>query len=336
MKILIAGLGSVGRRHFRNLLALGEKDLLLLRTRRSTLPEEDLAGYPVESDLRSALLRRPEAVIVANPTSLHLDVALPAARAGCHLFLEKPISHSLRGVEELEREAAQKGLKVAVGFQFRFHPGLRKVETLLQEGAVGRPLAVQAHWGEYLPGWHPWEDYKKGYAARDDLGGGVVLTLSHPLDYLRWLFGEVEALWAFTGRRGLELPVEDAAEIGLRFRGGLLAGLHLNYDQQPAVHRLEVVGSRGTIVWDNADGAVRLAPASPEGTAGEWRIFPAPQGFERNALFLAEMQDFLEAVRGEKAQPACTLEDGRRALELALAALESDRSGTIHRFQPKA
>jgi len=331
MRFLIAGLGSIGRRHFRNLLALGEKDLLLFRTRRSTLPDEELAGFPVETDLQAALGRRPDAVIVANPTSLHLEVAVPAAKAGCHVFLEKPISHTLQGVEELERAAADKGLQVAVGFQFRFHPGLRKVAALLGQGAIGRPLTAQAHWGEYLPDWHPWEDFKKGYAARTDLGGGVVLTLCHPLDYLPWLFGEVEALWAFTGRRGLALPVEDAAEIGLRFRSGLLAGLQLNYDQRPAVHRLEVVGSRGMIVWDNADGAVRLAAAEPAGRAGEWRTFPAPDGFERNAMFLDEMRDFLDAVRG-KGRPACTLEEGRRALELALAALESARSGTLQRF----
>jgi predicted dehydrogenase len=332
MRFLIAGLGSIGRRHFRNLLALGEKDLVLFRTRRSTLPDEELAGFPVESDLRSALNRRPEAVIVANPTSLHLEVAVPAAEAGCHVFLEKPISHTLQGVEELELAAAAKGVQVAVGFQFRFHPGLRKVAALLGQGAIGRPLTARAHWGEYLPDWHPGEDFKKGYAARTDLGGGVVLTLCHPLDYLPWLFGEVEALWAFTGRQGLALPVEDAAEIGLCFRSGVLAGLQLNYDQRPAVHKLEVVGSQGMIVWDNADGAVRHAAAEPHGRAGQWQTYPAPDGFERNDMFLAEMRDFLDAVGGRKARPACTLEDGRRALELALAALESARSGTLQQF----
>ncbi len=172
MKILIAGLGSIGRRHLRNLLALEEKDLLLYRTRRATLPDEELDGFPVETDLESALARRPDAVIVANPSSLHLKVALPAVRAGCHVFLEKPISNTLEGVQALQQAAAERGLKVAVGFQFRFHPGLRKVASLLAERAVGLPLTARAHWGEYLPDWHPWEDYQKGYAARKDLAEG--------------------------------------------------------------------------------------------------------------------------------------------------------------------
>ncbi len=89
---MIAGLGSIGRRHLRNLVALGEHDILLFRTHRSTLPDDELAEYPVETDLEKALAHKPDAVIVANPTACHLDVALPAAKAGCHLFLEKPIA----------------------------------------------------------------------------------------------------------------------------------------------------------------------------------------------------------------------------------------------------
>ncbi len=112
MKFLIAGLGSIGRRHFRNLIALGEKDIVLLRTRKATLPDDELAGYPVETDLAEALKKhKPDAVVVANPTSLHLDVAIPAAEAGCHILLEKPVSHSLDRLDLLEKAAAKSGSK---------------------------------------------------------------------------------------------------------------------------------------------------------------------------------------------------------------------------------
>src|SRR5512145_2467899 len=110
MKFLIAGLGSIGRRHFRNLIALGEKDIVLLRTRKATLSDDELAGYPVETDIHEALLKhKPEAVIVANPTALHMDIAIPAAKAGCHILLEKPISDSLDRVEELQKAAQKSG-----------------------------------------------------------------------------------------------------------------------------------------------------------------------------------------------------------------------------------
>ncbi len=106
MRFLIAGLGSVGRRHLRNLLALGQRDIVLYRTRRSTLPDDELEGLPAETDLQAALRRRPDAVVVANPTAMHLEVAIPAARAGCHLLIEKPISHTWQRVDELRAALA--------------------------------------------------------------------------------------------------------------------------------------------------------------------------------------------------------------------------------------
>jgi len=188
MKFLIAGLGSVGRRHLRNLLSLGEKDILLFRTLQSTFPDDELAGLPVETNLNAALAKQPDAVIIANPTALHLQVAIPAANAGCHLLLEKPISHSMEGVDLLESALKQGGGNVLVGFQFRFHPGLIQAKRWLDDGQIGRPLSFRAVYGEYLPSMHPWEDYRQSYSARQDLGGGVLLTLCHPLDYARWLW----------------------------------------------------------------------------------------------------------------------------------------------------
>ena len=200
MKLLIAGLGSIGRRHFRNLISLGERDLVLLRTRKATLPDDELTGFPVETDLNEALKKhKPDAVIVANPTSMHLDVAIPAADAGCHILLEKPVSHSLKRLDVLQQAARKTGSKILVGFQFRYHPTLNKARELIRSNALGQVLSVHAHWGEYLPQWHPWEDYRQSYAARTDLGGGVIVTLTHPLDYLRFLLGNVESLWSFNG-----------------------------------------------------------------------------------------------------------------------------------------
>ncbi|HVN14355.1 MAG TPA: Gfo/Idh/MocA family oxidoreductase [Anaerolineales bacterium] len=336
MRFLIAGLGSIGRRHFRNLVALGETDIILLRSHRATLPDDELAGYPVETNLHEALKKhKPDAVIVANPTSLHLDVAIPAAEAGCHILLEKPVSHSLDRLDVLQKTAEKSESRILVGFQFRYHPTLDKARELIQQGALGKVLAVHAHWGEYLPQWHPWEDYRQSYAARADLGGGVIVTLTHPLDYLRFLVGDVESLWSFNGHiSSLELDVEDAAEIGLKFSNGAMGSVHLNYIQRPPVHRMEIVGTRGTLRWDNADGVLNLLkmPAefgsySANPPAPESESFAPPEGFERNQLFIAQTKHFIEVVRGAK--PVCDLNDGIQALRLALAAKESQKSGKV-------
>lgn len=329
MKFLIAGLGSIGRRHLRNLQALGEQDIILLRSNKSTLPDDDLVGLPIETDLDAALAHKPDAVIISNPTAFHLEAAIPAAQAGCHILLEKPISHTWERIDELQVAVEQGNGQVLVGFQYRFHPGLRRVAKLLAEGAIGSPISVRAHWGEYLPDWHPWEDYRKSYSARAKMGGGVILTLCHPLDYLRWLIGDVESLWASTARSGeLEIDVEDTAEIGMKFTNGVIGSIHLDYLQRPAAHYLEIIGGQGTLRWDNEDGVVKLYQVE----VGHWETFLPPDGFERNQLYLTEMQHFIQVVSGE-AEPVCNLLDGIAALRLALGVLDSSRQSRIVTFE---
>ncbi len=329
MKFMIAGLGSIGRRHLRNLVALGERDILLYRTHQSTLPDQELADFPVETDLGQALAQKPDAVIVANPTAYHLDIALPAAKAGCHLLLEKPISGRLdERVSELQRIVTTKDLQVLVGFQNRFHPTLARIREIILAGALGRPLSFRVHWGEYLPDWHPWEDYRQSYAARRDLGGGVVNTLSHPLDYVRWLFGEVRSLTGTTAQvSGLALDVEDLAEITLGFENGVVGSVHLDYIQRPPEHTLAIIFERGLIRWDNASGEAKIYAAD----STSWETLFPPEGFERNQLFLSETAHFLEVLRGG-ASSRCDLADGIRALELTEAIRRSSRTGQKTNF----
>jgi predicted dehydrogenase len=325
-KFLVAGLGSIGRRHLRNLVALGERDIVLLRSHRATLPDDELSGYPVETDLTKALAtQKPGAVIIANPTALHLDVAMSAAEAGCAILLEKPISHSMDGLDALETTVRKSGSKVLAGFQFRFHPGMLRAKQLISDGEIGRIISAHVHFGEYLPAWHPWEDYRKGYAARADLGGGVVLTQCHALDYLPWLVGSVDSVWGFTAKLSdLEVDVEDTAKIGIRFASGALGSLHLDYNQQPPSHHFEIIGTKGSLQWDLSDGAVRIYRAEKK----EWQTYPLPVGWERNVMFMDEMRHFLAVGRGE-VEPSCTLEDGVNVMKLVEAVQESQRTGQL-------
>jgi predicted dehydrogenase len=340
MKFLIAGLGSIGRRHMRNLIALGEKDIILYRTRSATMPDDELAGFPVESNLQEAFRKhKPDAVVVSNPTSMHLDVAIPAAEAGCAVLLEKPVSDSSARLDQFEVACRKSGSKVLVAFQFRFHPGLMKARQLISNGEIGRVISAEVHFGEYLPAWHPWEDYRKGYAARADMGGGVVLTQCHSLDYLPWLIGKVESVWGFTAKLSdLEVDVEDTAKIGLRFESGVLGSLHLDFNQQPPSHHFEVIGTKGTLKWDLSDGAARIYRASPESlaistgvgikTGGEWEVYPLTDGWERNDMFLEQMKHFVAVVHGE-VEPSCTLDDGIRVMKLIDAVHVSQESGRL-------
>ena len=305
MKFLIAGFGSIGRRHLRNLISLGQNDIVLLRSHKSTLPEDEIKDIPVEMNITDALAHHPDGVVIANPTALHLDTAIPAAEAGCAVFMEKPVTDSMDRLPELRQALTKNGGRMQMGFQFRFHPGFATLRELIDTGRIGRPLSFRAEWGEYLPGWHPWEDYRKSYSARKDLGGGVLLTLSHPLDYVRYLFGDPDLIWGMNGKiSDLELEVDDIAEIGMTMKNGMTGSIHLDYYCRPVRNQLEVIGSEGCLKWTNDDSKVVLTAA--DGTVEEY--LPAG-GFERNQLFIGEMQRFIEVTAGTAA-PSCTLDDG--------------------------
>ena len=341
--VLFAGLGSAGRRHLRNYAALqkeagAEAPAVLYRTGRGPagtaalqpLPDAP-AGAVTETRLAAALAHGPRAAVIANPTSLHVETALACASAGCGLLVEKPLSHATDGLDELERVVASRGLVAVVGFMFRFHPTLRQVHAWLADGAVGRVVLAEARWGEYLPGWHPAEDHRSGYSARRDLGGGPVHTLSHPLDYLRWLLGAAEEgdvahVQAVTAQRaGLGIETEDVAAATLTFEGGAVATVGLDFAARPPRHDLYVVGSEGSVRWDFHTGEAALYRAS----ARRWTTTSLPIDFERNALFLSEMRHFLACLDGSEA-PICTLRDGRRAAEIALAIHRAAEKGVAY------
>jgi len=324
MKFLIVGFGSIGRRHFQNLLTLGEKDIVLLRSLKSTINTDELKDFLVVNQLEEALSLKPDAVILANPTALHLDVAIPAAKSGCHLFFEKPISDSMKGIDTLFDAVRVGGGKAVIGFQFRFHPGLKKIKMLVENNEIGEIISARAHWGEYLPGWHPWEDHRKSYSAKKELGGGVILTLSHPIDYLNWMLGPVSTVWGHHRQiNHLEIEVEASAEIGLVFKSGAFASIHLNYIQSPGRHDLEIIGDQGTIRWDNSDGIAHIFRTKTQ----MWESYNPPVNFERNDLFLAEMKHFIDVVKKD-VQPICTLEDGvevQKIVDAAYLSLKEQR-----------
>lgn len=342
MKALIVGLGSIGARHANNLHALGVHDLSVFRTGNNP-PPRDIPDVRIFRDYNEALNDKPDIVVIANPTSLHLDFALQAARRGCHLYLEKPVSHNLDGVAELSETVRANGVTAIVGCQLRYHPGLRKVKDWIDGGRAGRIMTVQVDLGEYLPGWHPWEDYRTSYAAKAELGGGVILTLIHELDYCHWLFGPARRVFAMGGHRTLlEVgdDLDDTAMISLETESGVLVQLRMDYWRRPPVRRFFAAGDSGEIHWDYVNGTALLMrhPAADAPGAiprADWQdrevreAFAIPESFDRNELFLDAMSDFLDSIRDGR-EPAVPLSEGIAVLETAGAAKASIRDGRVH------
>lgn len=320
---LIVGFGSIGKRHAENLRKLSIRDIIFLRhAARGRLPANHVAS------IAAALARKPDFAIIANPTSLHISAAKRLARAGVHLFIEKPLSHTMTGIPELIRTARRKKLTTMVGYNFRFHPQLRRMKELLDRGVIGKVVSARVEAGQYLPDWHPGEDYRKGYAARKALGGGVILTLIHEIDYISWLLGKPEAVFCFADHLSdLRIDVEDVAEILIRFRGGAVGEVHLDYIQRAPARRAQIIGTKGTMRWDYFKGELRVYSAKTK----KWIVHRDPKNFDRNTMFLQETKHFLACVRGGK-QTAIPLREGVASLRTALAAKQSAASGTMIRL----
>jgi predicted dehydrogenase len=324
VRALVVGLGSIGRRHARNWAALGLGEVWVCRQARSPQPEPLGVDTRTFDDLDSALAAGPDVTLVTNPTSLHVPTALAAVRAGCHVFVEKPLASSLDGVAELLAEAERRQRRVFVGYNLRFHPGLARARELVLAGAVGRPLAARAEMGEYLPAWHPWEDYRQGYSARRALGGGPVLTFSHELDSLCWLLGPPRQVVGSAAHVStLEVDTEDVAEIVLQFEGGAVGSVHVDYVRPLPRRYVEIVAEESILRWDYDENRVLVyAPATRE-----WRVEQGRPTYTRNNMFLDELRHVAACLRGEVDRPCVDGTQGAAILAIALAALRSSTEG---------
>ena len=339
MKVLFVGLGGIGQRHLRNFRRLLGDSLepIAYRVRgdsptlTDTLQVESgvdlMAKYEVRAirEFESALDENPDLVVVSNPSSMHVETAAAAIGRNFNVFVEKPLAHTTDGVAALVEEAERSGVVGAVGYQLRFHPCVERAHTILRDDLLGRVVSVRAQVGEYLPGWHKYEDYRQMYASRRDLGGGVILSQIHELDYLYWMFGMPTRLFTIGGHLSqLEIDVEDVASTVMQMnRDGrpLPVQLHQDYLQRPPARGLEVVGTDGKLAVDLT--VPRLERYDGHGELAE-RF--EPTGFQRNDLFLAQTAHVIRCVRGEEA-PLVSLRDGARSTLLALAARSSMVSG---------
>jgi predicted dehydrogenase len=308
--------GSIGLRHLRNLRTLGYEDIILLRSGKSTIHnlEKEIRGIKSFSNLEKALDQKPDVCIVSNPTSLHVETSIKAAEAGCHLFIEKPVSHNLENLQLLEEIVEKNDLKCQITYQFLYHPHILMLKELLADldNKYGRVVSISAEWSEFLPDWHPWEDYKDSYSSRKELGGGVLLTQIHPLNYLSFIIGEILDIKLIKTSTGyLDIDVDDTAEIILRFSNKVLGHIHVDFFQKPRIHFMKVVTTKGRFEWDYHENKLKFIC-----TTGKEEFFQN-NGFERNDMFLNMIQDFISNVE-EGNETRFNLSDAVKELNLLL------------------
>lgn len=321
MRIAVTGCGSIGRRHLQNLKYLGCEDLIAFdpapEARQSV--EQEL-GIPVFKTLNDLWSQQPEVVLVAAPTNLHLEIAQEAASRGCHLFIEKPLSHSLEGVHTLEKEVQKRDLVAMVGCNMRFHPGPAAIKRMIEEKVVGRAMAARLQTGSYLPGWRPRQDYRQSYSA-SAVWGGAILDCIHEIDLALWYFGPATVVGAaWLPATAIDLETDGLAEILLWHQSRMLCNVHLNFIQRDYRRTCQVIGTEGTIYWNFNDHRVKVL--GPDG--GLIKEVPEPPGWQLKQMYVDELDHFLKAVQ-KLASPSNPIAGGAAALKIALAVKENYR-----------
>ncbi len=325
-RILIVGLGSVGKRHLRIARELfPNADIRVLRHQVVIEVPEYSNGIFFAID--EALTFAPQIAVISSPAPFHISTALVLAEFGVHLLVEKPLSTSLSRVAELLEVCERKGVVLLTGYNLRFLPSLQRYRDYLGENIIGRVLSVRCEIGQYLPSWRPESDYRQGVSARRELGGGVLLELSHEIDYLRWIFGEVEWVRATLSHQSrLEIDVEDVAHLILGFSQEsdgfqLIGSINLDFFRHDLTRFCTAIGEKGSLRWDGLLGEVALYEIG----SNEWRVLFCHQ-HQRDDSYLAEWKNFIECVT-YKTAPLITGVDGLKVLEIIEMARSSSTNG---------
>jgi predicted dehydrogenase len=324
--ILIVGTGSIGKRHLRIAREqFPNAEINVLGHRVAIEIPEFSSGYL--ATVEEAIQFAPQIAIIANPSTFHIFIAQALAEKGTHLLIEKPISSTTDGVFKLIETCKENNCVLQVGYNLRYSPSLQNFRELLHIGVIGNLLSVRCEVGQYLPTWRPQGDYRLGVSASKDLGGGVLLELSHELDYLQWIFGNVDWVRAtLTRQSSLEIDVEDSAHLTLGFitresESQLIGTLDLDFIRHDQTRTCTAIGSKGSLKWDGITGEVSVFE---EGASSWKKLFTHSPMMDET--YFAEWQEFVSCVNTGKV-PSVSGQDGLEVLEVVESARSSASTG---------
>jgi len=326
-RVVVVGRGNAGSRHFKlikELLPNVEVKYLIHSKGEGNVNStiEELTS------IQEVLTFRPQIAIVATPSTTHIEIAQKLAEAGIHILIEKPISASLSGVADLISYCSDRNLVLQVGYNLRYSDSLKFFNQCLNSEEIGEILSVRCEVGQNLESWRPNKNYRESVSAKKSLGGGVLLELSHELDYLRWIFGEVDWVRATLCKLSeLDVDVEDTAHINLgftksNFKQKIIANLSLDFVRQDHTRTCLAIGTTSSLRWDGIMDRVEIY----DNSKSVWReLYSKKAG--KDETYRSELQDFLSSVENGN-DPQVTGEDGLRVLEIIEAVRQSSGTGT--------
>jgi len=315
-KILVVGYGSIGKRHVKNLLKFPNISIIIC-TKQKFKSQKRKKFF---STIDECLNEKPSIAFITNESSYHVKTAIKLAKANLHLFIEKPLSNSLIGTNELQKLIKKKKLITQMGCNLRFYPPFKKIKQLIDKKIVGKPISIQVETGSYLPDWHPYENYRKSYAAKKELGGGILLTAIHEIDYLYWIFGEIKEVSSITGKfSNLKINSDDLSVSLIKFKNNLIGELHLDFFQRPYFKRFKIRCQNGIIYWDSNSNLLKIYNINSK----KWIIKKINKNYnltskKSNSMYIDEINYFLNCVNNTK-KTFNNFDDGLKVLKIALS-----------------
>ena len=317
MKILVIGYGSIGKRHIKNILKISDHQVIVCTKHQDNFLRRN--NCLVYKSLNDCLKEKPDIGLITNVTSLHIDTAIKIARSNCHLLIEKPLSHTVKNIKKLLNIIEKNNSITLMGCNLRFHPCIKKIRELILKKKIGNIISVKVENGSYLPDWHPEEDYSSSYAARKTLGGGVVLTMIHELDYLMWFFGNVNDVFSITGKfSNLKISADDFSAILIKFKNKVIGEVHLDYFQRAKIRSCKVIGTKGILYWNSENESVKLF----NNRTKKWTEVMKLRNFDINSTYVDELSYFLKCIKAKK-QTMNPVSQGAKTLDVALAIKKS-------------
>lgn len=332
-RILVIGVGSIGERHLRCFQTTQRAELCLCE------PGEELRRTVAErygvtrqyASLEDALGEKPRAfdtAVICAPSHLHVPMATRLVEEGVNVFIEKPLSTSLEGIDALLELIARRRVGAAVAYTYRSHPALRSMKQAIAEGRFGKAVQVVSVWGQHFPKYRP--AYRQIYYTSRETGGGAIQdVLTHAINAGEFLVGPVDCLMADAAHQVLEgVDVEDTVHVICR-QGDVMGCYSLNQHQAPNESSITVICEKGTARFElhNARWMSMVEPGT------DWKL-EFQFSLERDDIFVHQANLFLDVLEG-KAAPACTVAEGLQTLRVNMAVLSAAFSPNWRPVRPK-
>ncbi len=316
------GLGSIGLRHLEALNEIGKFDIAAYRTKKGSkkIPEETEKKIKCFYNENNAFVWNPNFMIVSNPTNLHLRYLLKSIDYKIDALIEKPIANNFSRIKRAEDKIRKRKNKIYVGYNLRFHPIVAKIKEIIDSGKFGKVLKAHLHVGEYLPFWHSYEDYRKSYSARKELGGGALRTLSHEIDLGQYLFGNYNKIFARISKiSDLDIDVDDSTDIFAEMKNRIILKISMDYLNPLGVRKGEIFFKKGLLKYNFLKKEIIFIDYKNK----ENKILLKINHYDYNEQYKLQMINFL--IKNNK--ELCSLEEGINVLKVIDKCEESNRKG---------